>query len=136
MREKAVFSKPLILWYLMNRRDLPWRKSKDPYRIWLSEIIMQQTRISQGMDYYEKFTSEFDTVFDLASASEEEVLKLWQGLGYYSRARNLHATAKYLAGDLQGKFPKSHKELMQLKELVIIRPRPSLPLLLICRMPR
>jgi A/G-specific adenine glycosylase len=115
MREKAVFSKPLILWYLMNRRDLPWRQSKDPYKIWLSEIIMQQTRISQGMDYYLKFTSEYETVLELASASEEEVLKLWQGLGYYSRARNLHTTAKYIAGHLKGKFPESHKELIQLK---------------------
>lgn len=115
MREKDSFSKPLILWYLKNRRDLPWRKSRDPFRIWLSEIILQQTRIAQGTEYYEKFTSEFDTVFELATASEEKVLKLWQGLGYYSRARNLHETAKRLAEELNGKFPDDYKGLLQLK---------------------
>jgi A/G-specific adenine glycosylase len=115
MREKDIFSKPLILWYLKNRRDLPWRKSRDPYRIWLSEIILQQTRIAQGTDYYEKFTAEFDTVFELAAASEEQVLKLWQGLGYYSRARNLHETARELAEGFDGKFPENYKGLVQLK---------------------
>ena len=115
MREKDNFSKPLILWYLKNRRDLPWRKSTDPYKIWLSEIILQQTRIAQGTEYYEKFTAEFDTVLELAAASEEQVLKLWQGLGYYSRARNLHATAKNIAGELGGKFPGNYKGLLQLK---------------------
>ena len=115
MREKDIFSKPLILWYLKNRRDLPWRKSRDPYRIWLSEIILQQTRIAQGTEYYEKFTVEFDTVFELAAASEEQVLKLWQGLGYYSRARNLHETARHLAEGLDGKFPENYKGLVQLK---------------------
>ena len=115
MREKDIFSKPLILWYLKNRRDLPWRKSRDPYRIWLSEIILQQTRIAQGTEYYEKFTTEFDTVFELAAASEEQVLKLWQGLGYYSRARNLHETARHLAERLNGKFPENYPGLVQLK---------------------
>lgn len=115
MREKDIFSKPLILWYLKNRRSLPWRKSRDPYRIWLSEIILQQTRIAQGTEYYEKFTAEFDTVSELASASEELILKLWQGLGYYSRARNLHLTAKYIVGELNGKFPQSYHGLIQLK---------------------
>jgi len=115
MREKDNFSKPLILWYLKNRRSLPWRKSKDPYRIWLSEIILQQTRIAQGTEYYEKFTTEFQTVFDLAAASEEQVLKLWQGLGYYSRARNLHESAKYIVSELHGEFPESYKDLIQLK---------------------
>ena len=105
MREKDNFSKPLILWYLKNRRDLPWRKSSDPYKIWLSEIILQQTRIAQGTEYYEKFTAEFDTVLELAAASEEHVLKLWQGLVYYSRAINLHASDIYIAGELGGKFP-------------------------------
>ncbi len=115
MREKDIFSKPLILWYLKNRRDLPWRKSRDPYRIWLSEIILQQTRIAQGTEYYEKFTAEFDTVRELAEASEEKVLKLWQGLGYYSRARNLHAAAHYITDNLNGNFPESYVELIELK---------------------
>lgn len=115
MREKDSFSKPLISWYLKNRRDLPWRKSRDPYRIWLSEIILQQTRISQGTAYYEKFTTEFQSVSDLAAAPEEQVMKLWQGLGYYSRARNLHFTAKHIAGQLKGKFPESYKGLIALK---------------------
>ena len=91
MREKSNFSNTLIMWYLNNQRDLPWRKSKNPYLIWLSEIILQQTRIAQGTSYYEKFADEFDTIFDLAEADEKKILKLWQGLGYYSRARNLHS---------------------------------------------
>ena len=115
MREKDIFSKPLISWYLKNRRDLPWRKSRDPYRIWISEIILQQTRIAQGTEYYEKFTAEFDTVMELAGASEEKVLKLWQGLGYYSRARNLHAAARHITGKLDGEFPGSYAELLELK---------------------
>ena len=81
----------------MNQRDLPWRKSKDPYFIWLSEIILQQTRISQGTSYYEKFVREFDDIFALAEADESHILNLWQGLGYYSRARNLLSTAKHIA---------------------------------------
>ena len=115
MKQKEDFSKPLIMWYLKNRRDLPWRTSTDPYHIWLSEIILQQTRIAQGTSYFEKFTDEFETVFDLARADERTVLKLWQGLGYYSRARNLHATAKKIAQDLNGKFPDSHRGLLELK---------------------
>ena len=98
------FSKLLIDWYLSNQRELPWRKTKNPYHIWLSEIMLQQTRVAQGLPYYLRFTEEFPTVFDLAEASEEKVLKLWQGLGYYSRARNLHFTAKYVAKELKGYF--------------------------------
>lgn len=109
------FSKLLTLWYLANKRDLPWRKTKDPYSIWLSEIMLQQTRIEQGLGYYLKFINAFPTVFDLAEAQEQEVLKLWQGLGYYSRARNLHHTAKEIAGKHKGKFPETRKELLQLK---------------------
>jgi A/G-specific adenine glycosylase len=109
------FSKTLIIWYLENKRDLPWRSEKAPYYIWLSEIILQQTRIEQGKPYYLKFVERFPSVFELASASEEEVLKLWQGLGYYSRARNLHASAKYIVRELNGIFPASHKELLKLK---------------------
>jgi A/G-specific adenine glycosylase len=103
------------MWYLMNQRDLPWRKSKDPYYIWLSEIILQQTRISQGTSYYEKFVREFDDIFALAEADESHVLNLWQGLGYYSRARNLLSTAKHIANELNGNFPGTYKELIQLK---------------------
>ncbi|CAM1343182.1 A/G-specific adenine glycosylase [Tenacibaculum aestuarii] len=108
-------SKQLIFWYLQNKRELPWRKTKDPYRVWLSEIMLQQTRVAQGLPYFLKFTETFPTVFDLAKAEESEVLKLWQGLGYYSRARNLHFTAKYISEEFKGVFPKSYKELLQLK---------------------
>ena len=82
------FSKTLIQWYLKNKRDLPWRNDTNPYTIWLSEIMLQQTRVAQGLPYFLRFTESFPTVFDLANADEEQVLKLWQGLGYYSRARN------------------------------------------------
>ncbi len=109
------FSKTLVEWYLQNKRDLPWRKTSDPYNIWLSEIMLQQTRVAQGLPYFLKFTEAFPTVFDLAEASEEKVLKLWQGLGYYSRARNMHATAKFIANDLKGRFPDNYKELVKLK---------------------
>ncbi len=94
---------------------MPWRNTKDPYRIWLSEIILQQTRVAQGLPYYERFIEAFPTVNDLAAASEEEVLKLWQGLGYYSRGRNLHFTAQYITHELQGVFPSTYKELLKLK---------------------
>ncbi len=109
------FSKTLINWYLENKRDLPWRSVNDPYYIWLSEIILQQTRIEQGTPYYLKFVKTFPTVFDLSAASEEEVLKLWQGLGYYSRARNLHTAAKYVVNELNGNFPDTYKGLLNLK---------------------
>ncbi len=109
------FSNTLIYWYLQNKRELPWRKSQNPYFVWLSEIMLQQTRVAQGMAYYLKFTEEFPTVFDLAKANESTVLKMWQGLGYYSRARNLHFTAKHVATQLNGKFPTTYKELVKLK---------------------
>ncbi|TCP28033.1 A/G-specific DNA-adenine glycosylase [Tenacibaculum skagerrakense] len=109
------FYKTLINWYLKNNRDLPWRKTQSPYEVWLSEIMLQQTRVAQGLPYFLKFTEAFPTVFDLANADESEVLKLWQGLGYYSRARNLHFTAKYVANELHGQFPNSYKELLKLK---------------------
>ena len=109
------FPKRLTHWYLQNKRDLPWRKTQDPYHIWLSEIMLQQTRIEQGMPYYYKFIDAYPTVFDLAKASSDEVLKLWQGLGYYSRARNLHETAKYVANELDGVFPSTYSELKKLK---------------------
>jgi A/G-specific adenine glycosylase len=109
------FKNLLISWYSKHKRDLPWRQTKDPYKIWLSEIILQQTQVKQGLPYYESFVNEYPTVFDLANASEESVLKLWQGLGYYSRARNLHTTAKYIANDLNGVFPTAYKDLIKLK---------------------
>ncbi len=102
-------------WYLTNKRDLPWRKTTDPYAIWLSEIMLQQTRVAQGLPYFERFISTFPTVFDLAKADEEQVLKLWQGLGYYSRARNMHKTAQIVVDEFEGIFPPSYKELLQLK---------------------
>ncbi len=109
------FSKILIEWYLQNKRDLPWRNTTDPYKIWLSEIMLQQTRVAQGLPYYYKFLENFPKVENLANANEDLVLKLWQGLGYYSRARNLHATAKHVANNLGGKFPDTYKELKKLK---------------------
>lgn len=109
------FSNVLIKWYLQNKRDLPWRNTTNPYPIWLSEIMLQQTRVAQGMPYFLSFTTAFPTVFDLAAASEEQVLKLWQGLGYYSRARNLHQTAQYIAADLAGIFPDNYTNLLKLK---------------------
>jgi len=105
----------LITWYLQNKRDLPWRKTTDPYLIWLSEIMLQQTRVAQGMPYFFSFTTTFSTVFDLAKANEEQVLKLWQGLGYYSRARNLHKTAQIVAFEMNGIFPDNYTDLLKLK---------------------
>lgn len=102
-------------WYRQNHRKLPWRETKNPYFIWLSEIIMQQTRIEQGMNYYLKFTNAYPTVQDLANASEQDVLNNWQGLGYYSRARNLHFSAKLVVNDLNGEFPTTYNEIIQLK---------------------
>ena len=110
-----LFHKSLINWYLKNKRDLPWRKTQNPYHIWLSEIMLQQTRVAQGLPYFLRFTEAFPTVFDLANAPESQVLKLWQGLGYYSRARNLHYTAKYIEQNLDGKFPENYTELKKLK---------------------
>lgn len=110
-----IFYKTLIKWYLQNKRDLPWRKTIDPYPIWLSEIMLQQTRVAQGTPYFLSFTTNFPTVFDLANANEEQVLKLWQGLGYYSRARNLHKTAQTVANEMGGIFPNNYKDLLKLK---------------------
>tara|TARA_B110000503_G_C7125690_1_gene404486 strand:- start:388 stop:1431 length:1044 start_codon:yes stop_codon:yes gene_type:complete len=109
------FSNTLIYWYLQNNRELPWRKTKNPYFIWLSEIMLQQTRVAQGMAYYLKFVENFPTVFDLAKADESTVLKMWQGLGYYSRARNLHHSVKQIANEFNGEFPSTYKEIIKLK---------------------
>lgn len=102
-------------WYRQNKRALPWRSTKNPYSIWLSEIILQQTRVDQGTAYYLKFLDNYPTIHDLAQAEEQEVLNLWQGLGYYSRARNLHSAAKHIANDLDGLFPNNFKDLLKLK---------------------
>lgn len=109
------FSAKILSWYQEHQRELPWRKTYDPYYIWLSEIILQQTRVIQGLPYYEKFVKAFPTVYHLAEAEEETVLKLWQGLGYYSRARNLHETAKKVVSEYNGSFPTTYKELLKLK---------------------
>lgn len=109
------FSKKLIAWYLQNKRELPWRKTLNPYHIWLSEIMLQQTRVLQGLPYFLKFVEAYPKIEDLANAAEDEVLKLWQGLGYYSRARNLHATAKTVSEELNGVFPSNYKDLLKLK---------------------
>ena len=109
------FSDKLDAWYNDNGRTLPWRGIDDPYRIWLSEIILQQTRIEQGRDYYLRFVEAFPTVADLAAASEEQVLRLWQGLGYYSRARNLHAAAQYIMDECGGRFPSTYEGILKLK---------------------
>lgn len=107
------FTSTLLRWYENHGRDLPWRHTTDPYPIWLSEVILQQTRIAQGTAYWEHFMEQFPTVESLAAASEDEVLRLWQGLGYYSRARNLHAAAKQIVA--LGGFPKSYEEIRRLK---------------------
>ena len=105
----------LINWYEENHRDLPWRNNPTPYEVWLSEVILQQTRVNQGMDYYLRFTEKWPTVNDLAQTSEEEVLKMWQGLGYYSRARNLHYCANQVVKQYKGKFPADFEKLKHLK---------------------
>ena len=106
---------PGKVWYQINKRDLPWRNTTNAYFIWLSEVILQQTRVEQGIPYYLKFINSFPTIDHLARAKEDRVLKLWQGLGYYSRARNLHYTAKDIVKKYNGKFPKDHKKLLELK---------------------
>ena len=112
---KHQFQIKLADWYLRHKRELPWRNIKDPYRIWLSEIILQQTRVDQGMPYYMKFVSNYPDVGVLAQASEDQVLKDWEGLGYYSRARNLHATAKFIFHENGGEFPRDYEGLLKLK---------------------
>ena len=112
---KMNFHSTLTNWYSVNKRNLPWRASKNPYNIWLSEIILQQTQIKQGQPYYEAFLANYPSVQALAGASETAVLNLWQGLGYYSRARNLHFTAKHITENLNGEFPKNYKSLLDLK---------------------
>lgn len=102
-------------WYLENGRDLPWRNSQDAYKVWISEVILQQTRIAQGIDYFYRFIEKFPDIQTLSNAEIDEVLKYWEGLGYYSRARNLHAAAKELTTKYEGKFPTHHSEIIKLK---------------------
>ncbi|MCX6291125.1 MAG: A/G-specific adenine glycosylase [Bacteroidetes bacterium] len=109
------FGSEIIRWYHLNKRDLPWRNTRDPYRIWLSEIILQQTRVDQGLAYYHRFIEKYPDIKKLAKAKEDDVLKLWQGLGYYTRARNLHHTAREIVKKHDGKFPDDEKQLRSLK---------------------
>ena len=109
------FASKIISWYHKNKRDLPWRKTRDPYLVWLSEVILQQTRVQQGLSYYHAFEKKYPDINKLAKAPEKEILKLWQGLGYYSRARNLHHAAKTVMKDFGGRFPESYHEIKKLK---------------------
>ncbi|MCJ8208303.1 A/G-specific adenine glycosylase [Mucilaginibacter sp. RS28] len=109
------FNEEIIRWYQANKRDLPWRHTTNPYIIWLSEIILQQTRVEQGLPYFHRFAERFPTVRDFAAASEDEILTLWQGLGYYSRGRNMLVTARLVMELYQGEFPKQHADLIRLK---------------------
>src|SRR5690606_265290 len=114
--QQQYFTRRLMHWHAThNDRSLPWKEEKDPYKIWLSEIILQQTRAQQGLPYYIKFTEAYPKVKDLATAAEEEVFRLWQGLGYYNRCRNMLATARYIHTELGGKFPRSFEEIQNLK---------------------
>lgn len=110
-----MLQKELTNWYRLNKRELPWRNTSNPYIIWLSEIILQQTRVQQGLPYFEKFLKKFPTLKKLASAKNNEIMKLWQGLGYYSRARNMHQTAKTIINEHNGKFPDKYHEIIKLK---------------------
>ena len=109
------FNYLILSWFDLNKRELPWRNTTNPFHIWLSEIILQQTRVDQGKNFYLNFITEFNQIQDLANADEQKVLKLWQGLGYYSRARNLHFTAQYITNELNGIFPDNFNDLKKLK---------------------
>lgn len=113
--KKHFFTQALLKWHITHHRPLPWKGEKNPYLIWLSEIILQQTRVEQGLPFFEKFKEKYPTVMDLADAPEDEVMKMWEGLGYYSRARHLHAAAQYIAHELDGNFPKSYDNIRALK---------------------
>lgn len=112
--DSRYFSKKVVEWYLKNKRNLPWRNTTDPYKVWLSEIILQQTRVQQGLPYYQQFVKKFPTVRVLAQATEQSVLRTWQGLGYYTRARNLHRCARMVSSQLDGKFPETYAALLNL----------------------
>jgi A/G-specific adenine glycosylase len=113
---KAEFTSKLMEWDKKeNRRSMPWKGEKDPYRIWLSEVILQQTRVEQGWQYYEKFIVAFPTIHDLANSDEEKLFKLWEGLGYYTRCKNLHHSAKKISQELNGEFPNTYQQILSLK---------------------
>src|SRR5688572_477528 len=113
---KEQFSKLLLQWNKQkNRRQMPWKGEKDPYKIWLSEIILQQTRVEQGLAYYHRFIETFPDIHQLAKAIDSKVFKLWEGLGYYTRCRNLITTARYISKDQKGKFPSTYEEIKELK---------------------
>lgn len=109
------FSRLITFWYRLNKRELPWRTTNNPYYIWLSEIILQQTRVDQGLNYYRKFIKNYPTIKDLADATEEQVLNDWQGLGYYSRGRNLLKSAKQIQDEFNGEFPDNYNDIIKLK---------------------
>ncbi len=112
---RNTFTKKLLTWFGKNHRPMPWKGEKNPYLIWLSEIILQQTRVAQGLPYFEKFKKAYPTITDLANAPEDEIFKLWEGLGYYSRARNLHFTAKDIRDNYGGVFPTAYEDILKLK---------------------
>ena len=109
------FHKILRDWYKQNKRDLPWRLNNYPYYVWISEIILQQTRVDQGTDYFVRFIERFPNIESLASATENDVLRMWQGLGYYSRGRNIHFAARQIINDFAGRFPQTFKDILKLK---------------------
>ena len=109
------FNRSILDWYSENKRNLPWRETADPYKIWVSEIILQQTRVSQGLAYYNRFITAYPNITSLARTKEEAVLKVWQGLGYYSRARNMLSTAKIIYSKHNGVFPKTYQDILKLK---------------------
>ncbi len=109
------FTEEIIRWYEINKRSMPWRETKDPYLVWISEIMLQQTRVNQALPFFNRFIAEFPDVFSLSKAKEDRVLRLWQGLGYYSRARNLHFTAKHLVRSFGGSLPENYQEIIALK---------------------
>ncbi|SMO91302.1 A/G-specific adenine glycosylase [Gracilimonas mengyeensis] len=113
--QNADFSRNLLQWYQHHKREMPWRGELDPYKIWVSEIMLQQTRVDQATPYFQNFISLFPTVYDLADADQQQVLKAWEGLGYYSRARNLHTAAKTVVEEYNGKVPESYDEIIKLK---------------------
>lgn len=115
MTQQQFFRQNLLTWYQPEARPLPWKGIQNPYHIWLSEIILQQTRVEQGMAYYLRFVEAYPQIQDLAAAPDDEVMKLWEGLGYYSRARNLLAAARYVASELGGSFPDTYEGIRQLK---------------------
>jgi A/G-specific adenine glycosylase len=115
-KKNTFFTQQLLKWdKKQNSRAMPWKGEKDPYKIWLSEIILQQTRVEQGLGYYNRFIAEFPTIHDLAKAPETKVFKLWEGLGYYTRCKNIIITARYISSELKGKFPVTYNDILKLK---------------------